>query len=160
LDYHDQTAVAGSLDFIFLGEVKSMIEKLLTSDTTKIMEKALDAASMRNSVIANNLANVDTPGFKRSEVKFEDELARALSKPGGITGRRTNEKHLPIGTQSATEVAPRLEVQHDTSMRNDGNNVDIDREMAALAKNTILYNVLVQQISGEFQKLKSVISGR
>ncbi|MFZ5639095.1 MAG: flagellar basal body rod protein FlgB [Bacillota bacterium] len=137
-----------------------MIEKLLVSDTTKLMEKALDAASMRNSVIADNLANVDTPGFKRSEVKFEDELARALNKSGGITGRRTHEKHLPIGVQPATEVAPRLEVQHDTSMRNDGNNVDIDREMAALAKNTILYNALVQQISGEFQKLKSVISGR
>lgn len=137
-----------------------MIEKLLVSETSKLMEKALDAASLRNSVIANNLANVDTPGFKRSEVSFEDELAKALSESGGIIGRRTKDKHIPIGPRKATEVSARMELQNDTSVRNDGNNVDIDREMAALAKNTILYNALVQQISGEYQKLKTVISGR
>ncbi len=137
-----------------------MLERLLVSNTAKLMTKALDAAALRNSVIANNLANVDTPRFKRSAVNFEDELAKALNGSGGITGIRTHARHIPIGPRSATEVSPRVEVQNDVSMRNDGNNVDIDREMAALAKNTILYNALVQQVSGEFQKLKSVISGR
>lgn len=137
-----------------------MIDKLITSDTTKLMEKALDAASLRNAVIANNLANIDTPGFKRSDVRFEEELARALSKSGGITGKRTREEHIPIGARPATEVSARVEMQNDISVRNDGNNVDIDREMAALAKNTILYNALIQEISGEFQKLKTVINGR
>lgn len=137
-----------------------MIEKLVFSDTARMMEKALDAAALRNTVIANNLANVDTPGYKRSEVRFEEELAKALSDSGGITGKRTRAEHIPIGKRPAAEVSPRVELQKDTSMRNDGNNVDIDREMAALAKNTILYNALAQEISGEFQKLKSVISGR
>jgi len=137
-----------------------MIDKLLISDTTRLFERALDAATLRNSVIANNLANVDTPGFKRSEVRFEDELARALNQTGSIRGIMTHEKHIPIGAPPATEVAPRVEVRHDVSVRNDGNNVDIDREMAALAKNTILYNALVQQVNGEFQKLKTVINGR
>lgn len=137
-----------------------MIEKLIFSDTTRLMERALDASSLRNNVIANNLANVDTPGYKRSEVRFEEELAKALSSSGGISGKRTRAEHIPIGRRSATEVSPGVEVQEDTTVRNDGNNVDIDREMAALAKNSILYNALAQEINGEFQKLKTVINGR
>ena len=136
-----------------------MIDRWINTNINGLIEKALDASTLRNKVIADNLANVDTPGFKRSEVKFEDELTRALNDSGSLKGFMTNERHIPIGP-SGTVVTPRVELQKDISMRNDGNNVDIDREMAALAKNTILYNALVQEVNGEFQKLKTVINGR
>lgn len=130
---------------------------ILFSGNLNIMERGLDAASRRQSVIANNLANVDTPGFKKSVVTFEDELIKAMNTGGEIAGFVTNSKHIPIGRKAVADVQPKTLVQRDTSLRNDGNNVDIDEEMAKLSMNSIMYNALTQQISGEFTKLKSVI---
>lgn len=135
-----------------------MIENILFSPTMDLLGKGLDAASLRNRVIANNLANVDTPGFKRSEVLFEEELRKAMNQQGKITGYLTNERHIPIGGRPAVDVKPQVVVRNDTAMRNDGNNVDIDREMAALAKNTILYTALAQELNGEFTKLRTAIT--
>lgn len=137
-----------------------MIENLLFSNTSQLMERALDATSLRNKVIANNIANVNTPGFKRSDVVFEDELKNALTKTGRLRGFRTNERHIPIGEPGKDEVVPRVVTENTTTMRNDGNNVDIDREMALQSKNTIMYTVLAQMVSGEYQKVKSAIEGR
>lgn len=137
-----------------------MIEKLLFSPSASMMEKGLDTAALRNRVIANNLANVDTPGFKRSEVLFESELQKALSHQNNFKLVTTNEKHMQIGGTNAGSVTPRVIVNKTTSMRNDGNNVDIDREMSALATNSIMYSALAQGLSGEFQKMKMVIEGR
>jgi flagellar basal-body rod protein FlgB len=137
-----------------------LIENILFTRNMGLLEKGLDAASLRNTVIANNLANVDTPGYKRSDVVFEDELKKAMSGQGRITGFVTNEKHIPIGGAAKAAVEPQVVLQNDTTMRNDGNNVDIDREMAAMAKNSIMYQVLAQEINGEFQKMKTAIAGR
>lgn len=127
------------------------------SRSMNIMHRGLDAASQRQTVISNNLANVDTPGFKKSVVTFEDELIKALNTNGQIAGYVTNGKHIPIGRKSIADVQPRTLMQKETSLRNDGNNVDVDEEMAKLAMNSIMYNVLTQQVAGEFSKLKSVI---
>jgi flagellar basal-body rod protein FlgB len=137
-----------------------LIENILFTRNMGLLEKGLDAASLRNTVIANNLANVDTPGYKRSDVVFEDELKKAISGQGRITGFVTDEKHIPIGGAAKTIIEPKVVLQNDTTMRNDGNNVDIDREMAAMAKNSIMYQVLAQEINGEFQKMKTAIAGR
>lgn len=134
-----------------------MIEKMLFNQTMSLMEKGLDTASLRNSVFANNLANVDTPDFKRSDVVFEDELRKAIAGKQKIEGWVTNEKHIPIGGRSAADVSPKVVLRNDTSMRNDGNNVDIDREMSALAKNTIMFTTVTQLLNGELSKLKSAI---
>ncbi len=135
-----------------------MIEQILFSKAMGLMEKGLDAASVRHSVIANNLANVDTPGYKRSEVVFEEELRKAIAGHNRITGLITNAKHILIGGGvSLEELTPKVTIRRETSMRNDGNNVDIDREMAALAKNTLLYSALAQGLNGELQKIRSAI---
>lgn len=134
-----------------------MIGNILFTNNMGLMEKGLDAASLRNTVIANNLANVDTPGFKRSEVVFEDELRKALTKTGQIQGLLTNEKHIPIGGVSVTSVSPKVVLQKNNTMRNDGNNVDIDREMALMAENTIYYTAVAQMLNGDFSKIKSAI---
>lgn len=138
-----------------------MIEKLLSSASMEVMQKGLDASALRQKVIANNLANVSTPGFKASEVSFEEELKIALA--GGQTkdslaGVRTHAKHIPIGDPAGLEAGPQVRELTGTTFRNDDNNVDIDREMAMLAKNSIVYNALAQKVAGDFAKLKYVIS--
>jgi len=145
---------------ILLGGVVRLIGNLLFTQTMGLMEKGLDAASLRNTAISDNMANVDTPGFKRSDVVFEDELKKALASTGQIRGMLTDPKHIPIGRPPFLEVKPKVVLQNDTSMRNDGNNVDVDAEMAAMAKNTITYSALAQLINGEFNKIKSAISER
>lgn len=113
----------------------------------KVLEKALDAASLRQNVIANNLANIDTPGFKKSLVQFEDILADRLKEIGAQT------------TDSALEsVEPIVQTEESTSIRTDGNNVDVETEMTALAKNEIYYNTLVRSISSQLGILRMVIS--
>lgn len=155
-----QTAVVVVWFFYCFGSVVFLIEKMLFSKTFNIMNRGLDASSLRNEVIANNLANVDTPGFKRSDVSFEQELLKAMSGKQKLQGFVTNEKHIPIGGPSQGEIAPRVVPERTTSIRNDGNNVDIDREMAALAKNSIMYSALIEEINGEFRKIKTAIEGR
>jgi flagellar basal-body rod protein FlgB len=138
-----------------------MVDGIIGSSTINILERTLDASSLRHKVISNNIANVDTPGFKRSNVLFEEKLKLALegTGQGKIAGYITNTKHIPIGYTMETLVNPEVKLQNDTSLRNDGNNVDIDVEMAHLAENTLWYQALTQQISGKFSSLKSVING-
>ncbi|MGI6778750.1 MAG: flagellar basal body rod protein FlgB [Acetivibrionales bacterium] len=133
-----------------------MIDKL-TGNTTKILEKALDASWLRNETVSQNIANVDTPGYKRKTVTFEEHLAQEISTQ--LTGRRTDRRHIPIGKKSIEDVP--INVTQDNkslSMRLDGNNVDIENEMASMAKNSIKYNFLIQTISGGFNRIKSAIS--
>ncbi|MFO7154119.1 MAG: flagellar basal body rod protein FlgB [Caldicoprobacter oshimai] len=132
-----------------------MLNKLFSH--TGILEKALDAAWLRNEVIAHNIANADTPGYKKYRVEFEEELKSAI-EASTLKGKRTRAKHLEIGASSIDKVRPRVVRTGGTQMREDGNNVDMDEEMTSLAKNVIMYNALVQKISGEFRKLKTVIN--
>ena len=134
-----------------------MIANLLFTRSMGLLEKGIDASSKRNNVLANNLANVDTPAFKRSEVVFEYELQKALQQ-NGISGVMTHAKHIPIGRHPVNEITPEVVLDKSTTMRNDGNNVDIDREMAALAKNTIMFSAMAQEMNGEFQKLRTAIT--
>src|SRR4051812_37766610 len=119
---------------------------LIGNRAITVLERSLDASSLRNKVISNNISNIDTPGFKRTEVSFEQTLQEALAGDT-LTGRRTNERHIPIGTDNLSDVRPSLFTDKSTSMRLDGNNVDIDAEMTGLATNQIQYNALTQQIN-------------
>jgi len=136
-----------------------LIENLLFGKTANILEKGLDTASLRNQVLSKNLANVDTPGYKRFEVMFEAELSKARQQ-NRLKVTITHERHIPIGSKNGLTAEPKVVRSDDSSMRNDGNNVDIDREMAALAKNTLVYGAIAQELNGEFQKLKMAINGR
>ncbi|CAG5077906.1 Flagellar basal-body rod protein flgB [Thermobacillus xylanilyticus] len=124
------------------------------------LKGAISAAELRQQVIADNIANVDTPGFKRSEVLFEELLAGRLgSQAPKLVARRTHEKHIPFGG-SGSVVKPKLVTDDSTSMHNSANNVDIDREMALLAKNQLRYNALIQQLNHEISMLRIGIEGR
>lgn len=133
-----------------------MIEKLYAKNN--LLEKSINASWARNEVISQNLANVDTPNYKRKDVTFEEYLNESLDSKS-LEGITTDERHIPIKSKNIDKIKPEITQDNsDTSMRIDGNNVDIDSEMAYLAKNTIQYNSLIQMINNNFSKIKNVIS--
>lgn len=125
-------------------------------NNVNVLQKGLDASWLKNQVITNNIANVDTPGFKSSNVEFESAFKSALEQ-GGMVTKKTREKHMDFGA-SLDDMSSMVTKNDNSSMRMDGNNVDIDTENAELAKNTIYYNTLVQQISSELRRLSMVIN--
>lgn len=118
-----------------------------------VLDKAADAANTRNEIIANNLANVDTPNYKRKDVSFQNYLQQALIGDDPLDERVGEiNTHLSdfngfIYTDSST-----------LSYRLDGNNVDADTESSMLAQNQIRYNTLVEQIGQEFARYKTVLA--
>ncbi len=116
--------------------------------------KALDGTWERNKAISNNIANVNTPNYKRKTVNFEEQLKSSIKK-SSIRLKTTDERHI---SSNKPEFSPLVIENKNTSNRIDGNNVNIDNENAELAKNNIMYNALISQISGEFKSIKNVIS--
>jgi flagellar basal-body rod protein FlgB len=113
--------------------------------------RALDQTSLQQKTTAQNIANVDTPDYKAKEVVFKEEFDRSLQT------YRTDSRHLPFSTSDGDSFT--VKTKTDTAIHNNGNNVDIDREMAQLAKEQIQYQALVQRLSGKFNSLKTVVKG-
>jgi len=128
--------------------------------STQALEKGLEASYLRNEVISNNIANVETPGFKSSKVEFESVFREAMKNESSFLAKKTRDKHISFGANDLETLSPRVIENSATSIRVDGNNVDIDLENVELAKNTILYNTYVQKVASEFKKIKSAIEGR
>ena len=123
-----------------------------------LLHKALTAYSMRQKSIADNIANVDTPGFRRSEVTFEKDLKAALEKKG-VKGYVTHPKHIQIGRVDIEKVKAKYVIPKDPVLKSGMNNVDIDKEMAELAKNQIRYQAGSMLVRDIFNRLKSAIRG-
>lgn len=133
---------------------------LLNNSSFQRLQSGLDAANLRNTVLANNIANVDTPHFKRSSVTFESLLKKEME--GGnlsLAGRRTDPRHFVIGR---TNHIPESAVLTDeiSSMNNNQNNVDVDREMSLLAENQLRYNSYVQAVNEQIRIMRTAIEGR
>ena len=114
-----------------------------------VLEKASDASWTRNSVISNNIANVDTPGYKRTDVQFEQYLQSAVSGGCSLDDNVAEADLESLTGTTYTDYAT-------ASYRIDGNNVDIDTENAELAKNQIKYYTMLDSISQEFKRITSV----
>lgn len=123
-------------------------------DNVDFYKKALDGTWERNKAITQNISNENTPEYKRKVVTFEDQLKQSMKK-SKISLNTTNDKHIGSGTKS---FSPNWIEDKSTSYRMDGNNVNIDTESADLAKNKIMYDALINQVIGEFDKIKNVIT--
>lgn len=128
-------------------------------ETNYMLERALDVESLRRKVISNNIANVDVPHFKRSEVNFESELKRAVTDKermeNKLPARLEKERHIPFFVpRDVRGVRPRINLDYNTTMRNDGNNVDIEKEMVDAAKNLMRYNAFISSIGHNYKMLK------
>jgi flagellar basal-body rod protein FlgB len=113
----------------------------LIDNTQLALERAISGASMRQSVLANNLANAETPGFRRMDVDFHSTLAQAMSN----------------GESTTIEAAQFTPQQDQQTMRADGNGVDIDTESAAMAKNGLEYEALLSVAKARIQIFQSAM---
>lgn len=123
-----------------------------TFNNMNLMNQALDGYSKRNESINNNISNVNTPGYKKTKILFEENLKSQINKNDNLKLKTTNNKH--IKDVGGTNMV--IENKH-FSTRRDGNNVNIDVEMAVLAKNTMMYNAVIRQVSNESRKIRSII---
>ena len=121
-------------------------------DYINVMDKAADASWLRNKAIANNIANEDTPGYKRKDVDFEGALKTALLNNHYVS---MDDKVRAL-TSSELSVGIRTE-EFGYSYRLDRNNVDIEQEQAELASNQIKYQAIIHSLTGEFANLKAVM---
>jgi flagellar basal-body rod protein FlgB len=115
-----------------------------------VLKKVADASWKRNEILSNNIANVDTPGYKRKDVQFESYLMGALTGDGSLDKRVANLRMDTLNARVYTDNA-------NLSYRLDGNNVDIDTETANLAENQIRYYALMDSMTQEFNRLKMVL---
>lgn len=128
-----------------------------------IMEKSLNAYSDRSKALANNIANVNTPNYKRQDIQFEEYLDEAINSKSNpkIEGKRTNKGHIEIAQVPNVENLEHVVItESEIFQRNDGNGVDVEREMAENAKNNIRYQTVANKVSGSFALLKTVIRGK
>ncbi len=121
-------------------------------DYINVLDKAADASYLRNQMIANNLANMDTPRYKRQEVAFAANLEEALkhSRYKSLDEKVSNIRMSRLRPHVYTDAS-------NFSYRLDGNNVDVDTENTYMAENNVLYNGLTQSVSAEFRNLSAVM---
>lgn len=120
------------------------------SYTYEMIKRGLDTATLRQKVIANNITNINTKGYKKYNVSFEDTLK-------DVTNTLRKEGRVKVGTEKIGEI--RVSKDKTTSMNMNGNNVDIETEKVNQAANTILYNTLVGKASSKLATKKYIISG-
>lgn len=116
-----------------------------------VLDKAADASWKRNEIISNNIANVDTPGYKRKDVQFEPYLMNSLVGDGSLDHRIADANLSSLDATVYTDNAS-------LSYRLDGNNVDIDTESSMLAENQIRYYALMDSMTQEFSRIRSVLA--
>ena len=134
-----------------------MLDALFNSPKRMAVKKSLDAQMLRVRTVSNNIANVSTPGFKRSEVSFEGELRKALDN-FKLKGTQTNASHMRLGKSSLAGLSATVEQPNDAVLAGGINNVDIDDEMSRLAESQIMYNYGIKFAS--LKKLDAAIAGR
>ncbi len=118
-----------------------------------VLNKAADASWTRNEVIANNIANNDTPDYKRQDVVFESYLEDALDGEGSLDEKVTNVDLSSLRSTIYTDL-------EELSYRQDGNNVDISTESAYLAENQIKYYTLLDSMTQEFDRIKTALTAK
>ena len=141
------------------GLKRMFIHKALFSQTSiPLVEKSLDAATLRARAIAANLANLGVPGYRRIEVDFESQLREALDMRK-LQGTVDQPGHIPLGRPDPESVMPRAYRSNDPTLPGEVNNVDVDMEAAKLAENQILFNFGVKFIQDRKGDIVSAIHG-
>ena len=138
-----------------------MLEQIMNAPVINYSQRGMAAATLRHEVISNNIANVNTPNFKKTDVVFEELLAREIygdeDSEAKIPMVRTHDRHLPF-MPVMFHADPRFERHDERTMRVDDNNVDIDIEMATMAKNQLYYNALATRVSNYLSNMRTIIT--
>lgn len=121
-----------------------------------LLNEAMNASDLRQKTISTNIANINTPGYKVERVLFEDKLKKANSGLE-LDLSRTNERHMFINS-SFSDLKPEVVKRTGTSVKDNGNNVDLDYEMSEKAVNELYYSSLQRQVNHELSQLNYVIN--
>ncbi len=129
--------------------------------TFPILERAMDLRARRHHLLASNIANLDTPGYKAFDIMVEEELQKTASQrvDNSLPLARTDSGHQGGEFPPENGVRTRFAEPQLYSLRGDGNTVDIDKTVTNLTKNNLMYHVSAQVITGKFASLLSVIRG-
>jgi flagellar basal-body rod protein FlgB len=115
------------------------------NESIQLLNKLLDATALRQRVLANNLANADTPRFKRQDVEFREMLAKAVNS--------SLDKDMAV-------IQPKIIVDTAAQTRPDGNSVSIQRELGEMTENGLLYQFATRAVSRKFDTIRKAIKGR
>lgn len=114
-----------------------------------LLEKEMDLFAVRNKAIANNIANIETPGYKTVEVSFQNELSNAI----------TDSQNQVQLSKEVEQIQPTIQVEQTGSLASGANNVDIDQEMAQLAKNQLQFKLAARLMSDTLSLIDKSING-
>lgn len=128
----------------------------MSGNNVKLFEQVLDYSTLKQKVISQNIANVGTIGYKKKNVEFEDVLAQNIS----TNLKRTDERHFNI-TDPNSNGESQFKIVKDESEENISgmNNVDVNEEMAEMAKNSIIFKFAARKVNMYYQSLSRVIKG-
>jgi flagellar basal-body rod protein FlgB len=130
----------------------------LFDKTTRALGASLNLRQTRNNVISSNIANAETPGYQAKKVDFEDAMARALDLEGQGTLAGTQAEHYPTGPGALSRIKADVYENPDVDVNNDGNTVNVEREMTNLAENSIMYKAAIQLINKKMAALKYAVT--
>jgi flagellar basal-body rod protein FlgB len=146
----------------YLQEEEGLMDsKTLFDGTIGMAERALDLRARRHQLLLSNIANADTPGYKSFDLMVEQAMAGERAGGGAaVPLQKTHPGHMPTARSGAAPVQPReLHLSTQVTLRGDGNTVDMDREMSALAANQLHYKAVSQILASKFQRMRSIIQG-
>jgi flagellar basal-body rod protein FlgB len=129
----------------------------LFDKTISGLQTSLAMRQLRQNITSGNIANAETPGYQAKKLDFEGALERALDMDGLREMSTTNEAHMTVGGHTA-KVAPDIYNNPDGAVSNDGNTVDLEKEMATLSENAIMYKAALQLINKKLAALKYAAS--
>jgi len=142
------------INFLHYKKTEMFENKIFT-----LIQKTLDFRSQRQDLLASNIANKDTPGFKAEDLVFEKSLENALfsEEPGPL--KTTNLKHFDGRNTPPLELVKAQRINSAAPFPDfDGNTVDLDREMAKMAENQLMYNASIRMLTHQFRMLKTAIT--
>ena len=128
--------------------------------TLDILHRTMDVSLLRHSATADNIANADTPNFKRSVINFESELKRALDSrhETGLRAALTDDRHIPFHRQADyRNVGPRRVLDYLSTSDNNGNNVNVEEESMMLLQNQLNYEIMSRMVANQFNQMSIVL---
>lgn len=130
----------------------------LFDKTTRALGAAVNLRQVRNNVISSNIANAETPGYQAKKVDFEEALGRALNVEGRPQPAGMEPGHFPVASGALSRVRADVYENPDAAINNDGNTVELEKEMASLAENSIMYKAAIQLINKKMATLKYAVN--
>ncbi|WP_295901908.1 flagellar basal body rod protein FlgB [uncultured Bdellovibrio sp.] len=126
----------------------------LFDKTTNALATSLSMRQLRHNVTSSNIANAETPGYHAKKMDFEGALQRALDLDGGNALSTSDQQHFGVGGVSVSKTRPDIYDDPEGAVNNDGNTVDVEKEMSALSENAIMYKAALQLINKKMAALK------